>query len=141
MTHIAFSVAIKPIGKQRARSGNGHHYTPAATVAAEAAIRAAFHAAYPRFTPHTGPVEFGVVAEFAVPPSWPKWKRTLALAGLLPHTSKPDADNIAKLACDSLNGHLYADDSAVYALTVRKEYAQAARIVVTATLYDAAVRS
>jgi Holliday junction resolvase RusA-like endonuclease len=142
---VAFSVAIKPVGKERARVvsdayGRAHSYTPPATVAAEVAIRKAFRSAYPRFAPHAGPCEIGIVAEFAVPASWPLWKRTLAHAGLWPHTSRPDADNIAKLVCDALNEHLYADDSSVYALAVRKEYAAVPRVVVTATLFDEPVR-
>jgi len=150
MTTIAFSVPIAPIGKQRARSGNGHHYTPAATVTAEREIRNAFRAAYPRFTPHTGPVELGVVAEFAVPPSWPKWKRLMAHAGLWLHVTKPDASNVLKLVEDALCathktmgavGALYADDSAIFDARCRKEYAQAGRIVVRATLYEQPVRS
>lgn len=37
-----------------------------------------------------------------------------------PDTQKPDADNIAKLVLDALNGHAYADDSQVAALYVVK---------------------
>lgn len=38
----------------------------------------------------------------------------------LHHTSKPDADNIAKGVCDALNGVGFKDDSQVVELVVRK---------------------
>ena len=134
---LAFSLAMQPVGKQRARSTrSGHHYTPAETVAAERTVREAFREAYPGFEPHTGPVEFSVIAEFPVPASWPKWKRLAAALDLWKHTTKPDASNILKLVEDALNGCMYADDSAIFDGHCRKVYADTGRVVVRATLYD-----
>ena len=38
---------------------------------------------------------------------------------------KPDADNVAKIVLDSLNGIAWVDDSKVSILTVRKQYSDA----------------
>ena len=43
---------------------------------------------------------------------------------------KPDVDNITKVILDALNGVAYLDDSGVIAVTVEKEYGEAARVEV-----------
>ena len=57
---------------------------------------------------------------FEIPKSWSKSKKENAKW----HTSRPDADNLAKTIKDSLNGILYDDDSQVSWLHIRKQYAQ-----------------
>lgn len=37
---------------------------------------------------------------------------------------KPDADNIAKVICDALNGIAYADDSHIINLMINKKYGE-----------------
>ena len=37
---------------------------------------------------------------------------------------KPDADNIAKIILDALNGTAYHDDAQIVQLSVRKQYAE-----------------
>jgi len=56
---------------------------------------------------------------FEVPKSWSKRKKGAAKF----HTSRPDADNLAKSIKDALNGIAYKDDSQVCYLQVRKQYA------------------
>jgi Holliday junction resolvase RusA-like endonuclease len=46
------------------------------------------------------------------------------------HTKTPDADNLAKFVCDSLNGIFWRDDSIVCHLTVSKEYSNAPRTTI-----------
>ena len=141
VTHdLTFSVPGVPSGKGRHRmTRTGLAYTPAATVAAERAIRAAFRESYPRAKPHDGPVEIAVLALFEPPSSWPKWKRSLALAGLWTHQVAPDCDNIAK-AILALNGIAYADDAQVYDCHTRREYSDVARTVVRLRMFDAQVK-
>lgn len=43
---------------------------------------------------------------------------------------KPDADNIAKIICDSLNNVAYRDDTQVIELTVIKRYAKEPKVKV-----------
>ena len=57
-----------------------------------------------------------------MPESWPKSKKAKALAGIITPTVKPDADNLAKSVCDSLNGVAWADDKQVIKLHVIKAY-------------------
>jgi Holliday junction resolvase RusA-like endonuclease len=45
------------------------------------------------------------------------------LAGSIPPAKKPDADNISKIALDSLNGIVWVDDAQVVSLFIRKRYA------------------
>lgn len=53
----------------------------------------------------------------------------------LPHTSRPDADNLAKLALDSLmRAGLIADDAAVSCLTARKSWSHASQAGVAITV-------
>ena len=47
------------------------------------------------------------------------------------HTRTPDADNLAKLVCDSLNGIFWRDDSCICDLTIKKCYDKVPRTAVT----------
>lgn len=133
-----FIVPGKPQGKQRPRVlRTGITYTPKETKEYEALVRAYFLAAIggEDCRRYRGPVQVAleIHAEFRVPKAWPKWKRRAALAGLIPHLSKPDWDNIGKIVADALRDLAYADDSQVTLGVVRKRYAteDALRVVVT----------
>jgi Holliday junction resolvase RusA-like endonuclease len=65
-----------------------------------------------------------VQAIFGVPASWPLSKRDKALAGLLWPTGTPDYDNVAKIACDALNGIAFVNDSQIVKATVEKRYGE-----------------
>jgi Holliday junction resolvase RusA-like endonuclease len=79
-----------------------------------------------------GPLDVAVHAYFAIPQSWPVWKKRAAVAGSVLHTIKPDADNIAKCV-DAFNGLLWSDDSRIATLTVKKSYSTVPRVVVVVT--------
>lgn len=117
---VSFIVPGVPVAKGRARATrSGHHYTPAKTRAAEAAVRAAWIEKFGTDRePHKGPVELHVLAMFPIPKSWPKSKRE----GALFHTSRPDLDNVVKLIKDALNGLAWVDDSSVVKLSASKNY-------------------
>ena len=61
---------------------------------------------------------------FPAPASWSKAKRARALAGVDWHTSKPDADNVAKAILDACNGVVFRDDSQIVMLTATKEFSE-----------------
>lgn len=63
-----------------------------------------------------------IVAVYPVPSSYSKRKTVSALAGDLLPAKKPDADNIAKIVADALNGLAYEDDAQITQLTVLKRY-------------------
>ena len=114
MTSITFSVPVVR-GKARPRvTRNGHAYTPAPTREAEDAIRHEWCrvACGAQAMPHV-PVTVEIVTERQVPKS--------KSVSSEPDTFKPDADNVAKLVLDALNGIAWADDSQVTHLDVRQQ--------------------
>lgn len=127
---IRFTVPGLPQGKGRARFGNGRTYTPAKTIAYEGLIALAAQQAMDGAELLTGPVYLTVTAFFPIPASWSKKRRAEANARLTWHTSKPDADNIAKAAGDALNGIIFRDDSQVAFAKVMKHYGETPRLEV-----------
>jgi Holliday junction resolvase RusA-like endonuclease len=118
-----FESAVKPQGKARPRlSLSGHAYTPRNTVLAENRISLDCRRAM-RFDakPTECPVRVVIKAQFQIPRSLSHAKQT-ALVGCAV-TKKPDADNIAKLVLDALNGVAYRDDKQVYSVSISKVYA------------------
>lgn len=69
-----------------------------------------------------GPLEAVLEMRFPVPASWSKAKRARALAGVDWHTSKPDADNVAKAILDACNGVVFRDDAQVVMLVATKAF-------------------
>ena len=142
MECITLIVPGAPASKLRARSlRGGGHYTPAPTRAAERHIGNIWAATHGLRHPHEGPVVVDVAATFEPPTSWPKWRRTLALAGTWPHVVKPDIDNVVKLVKDALNGLAWRDDSQVIAITGRKLYGEQPATSITITFLPTPERS
>ncbi len=119
---VRFTVPGKPIGKGRARAtlrgGKARLYTPGKTVAYEGLIALAGQSAMAGSTPFAGAVTVTVTAVFGIPTSWSKLRKQAAYW----HTSKPDADNIAKALGDGLNGVCWLDDSQVASMRILKVY-------------------
>lgn len=122
-----FTVYGEPRGKGRPRfNKNGHTYTPADTAKYERMVRAMFLSRYPR-AEKIGkdiPVRAKINAYYKIPDSAGKGKKQLMKAGLIRPTKRVDADNIAKILLDALNGYAYHDDAQVVELEVKKLYAQ-----------------
>lgn len=122
MTNETIVIKGTPIAKARPRfTKTGRTYTPAQTKQAEQAILLAWLGQVGNRAPHTGPVMVRVQFVFTPPASWPKWKRELAEAGRIPHTTKPDTDNLLKIL-DGLNGHAWIDDAQLINVHGRKDY-------------------
>ena len=81
------------------------------------------------------PVSVRIEAYFPVPKSFSNKRAGKALAGEIAPTKKPDADNIAKIICDALNGVAYMDDTQVIELTVVKKYAKEPKVKVSISAY------
>ena len=125
----------KPQGKARARTvncgGRVHSFTPEKTVLYENLIKVCFEQAKPKdWEPLQGWVEMTIRAVFEVPKSYSKKRREWCLQGFEKPTVKSDADNIAKVFCDALNGIAYADDKQIIKLVVTKEYGEEAGVEV-----------
>lgn len=119
----SFTVPGKPMGKQRARvnTTTGTVYTPDKTARYENLVALAGQEAMRSQPPVTGPLDVTVILAMPIAISWPKKKQSLAAAGRIFPTGKPDLDNAAKLL-DGLNMVVWADDSQIVDLTVQKRY-------------------
>ena len=119
---VTFTVPGKPRGKGRPRVVNGHAYTDPQTYQYEQLIKISYLNSVPaRNRMHEGPLVVELQADFAPPESWSKKRKAMAMEGGLPHTSKPDLDNIVK-CLDALNGLAWHDDSQIIGIVARKEY-------------------
>lgn len=127
---VKFFVPGPPQGKARPRvvrrqDGRSLAYTPDKTVKYEGLVQREYIAqsgGY-RFDPDV-PLSVLITAVFPVPKSTSKKQRAEMLSGIISPMKKPDADNIAKIICDALNGIAYADDSHIVNLMINKEYGE-----------------
>ena len=112
-----------PKGKGRPRFSrkSGTAYTPTTTRRYEAALRAAGQEAMGDSPPLEGPLRVIVEALMPIPVSWPKKRRSAALAGETYPTTTPDWENIAK-CCDGLNSVCWVDDRQIVDGRVIKRY-------------------
>lgn len=120
MREITFTIAGLPVAFARSGGRGTIRFTPkkqrlagnhAADVAAEAM------AEHPLLE---GPIKVAILAVWPWPASASAKKR--AALGAQYRTSRPDADNVAKLICDALNGVCWGDDAQVVVLQVEKQY-------------------
>lgn len=127
---VIFTVPGEPQGKARARTCGGHTYTPEKTVLYENLIKTEYarqcgNRKFATLSDGTAqPVAVRIEAVYGIPKSYSKKKRERALNGELAPTKKPDADNIAKVVCDALNGVAYVDDTQVIDLRVFKRFGE-----------------
>ena len=126
---MKFEILGKPIGKGRPRLGKYSTYTPQKTVNYETLVKWTFVNTFKNFKPIEGAVKAKITAIFTIPKSYSKKKKEELLAKL-DYTKKPDADNIAKIILDSLNGLAYKDDSQVSCLLVLKDYGEQEKVIV-----------
>lgn len=118
-----------PQGKARARTfynprlGKHQSVTPGKTVLYENLIKTCYLRAHEGECYENEPLEVIIRAYYEIPKSWSKKNRQAALDREAFPTKKPDADNIAKVVCDALNGLAYNDDKQIVDLLVMKRYA------------------
>lgn len=124
---IAFTIPGEPVAFARAGANGGQRFTPKRQRDFMALVRLAASKAMDGQEPFAGPVQLSIRAAYLVPTSWPKKKAALAKW----RTSKPDADNIAKIVSDAMNTIVFADDAQVVSLTVQKVYGPLAGVTVS----------
>lgn len=73
-------------------------------------------------------IKMWITAYYKPPESLSK-KKQKEIIGMF-RDKKPDADNIAKIVCDALNGVAYDDDKQVVLLVVAKVYGEEDKLVV-----------
>ena len=91
--YYSFQVWGTPIGKERARKGRGHFYTPPKTKAYENLIKTTFLSLYRKLNDEHK-----------------KWKLTVCVVG---QNIRADGDNILKSVADALQGLIYKNDRQV----------------------------
>ena len=125
-----FFFFFKRMGKQRprivSRGRFSKAYTPKETVNYEQWVKACYIEQTDGYMFEDNPrgLEVDIFAYYKMPKGTSKKKRDDMLAGRINPTKKPDADNIAKIVCDSLNGIAYSDDARIIRLNVIKSYAE-----------------
>lgn len=121
---VNFYIPGTPQGKARPRfTKTGRTYTPQKTVDYENTVKIMYRRACGSAKFEQGvSLKINITAYFGVPKSTSKKKRDEMLKGNIRPTKKPDADNIAKVIADSLNGLAYYDDSQLVEVNVRKFY-------------------
>ena len=133
---MIFEVQGKPTGKARARTfynanlGRTQSITPQGTVSYENLVKTCYTQKLEQIEGTGGwfdkqPLAMTVIAYFEIPKSASKKNREKMVMGLLLPTKKPDADNIAKIICDALNGVAYHDDTQIVQLNIIKRYTAA----------------
>jgi len=127
--YMFFEVPGTPRGKQRPRvvrqNGRTISFTPDQTVQYENLVRWCYKTAEnsKRF-PDDMPLKVIINAYYEIPKSVSKKKRAQMITGEIRPTKKPDADNIAKIICDALNGIAYRDDAQVVTCIINKRYSE-----------------
>ena len=133
MTQISFTIPGNPVGKGRPRAttinGMARMYTPKKTASYETLVVMAYTTAYGSVKIDHGPIAIHLLATFEMPLSWSMKKRREHDRKYC--DKKIDADNIAKIVCDALNGVAYHDDRQVANLTVLKRWGQDGSVSVT----------
>lgn len=116
-TSVDFTVPfVRGKGRVRFVRKTGRTYTPDATAEAMERIRAAYvKAANGKSAPKGVPVYVEISTYRQLPKSRPKKVESE------PDVFKPDADNIAKLVLDALNGVAWVDDTQIVRLLVDKD--------------------
>lgn len=129
-----FDVEGEPFAKQRPRATRKGRfitvYTPRETKLYEAKVLRAYQKIY-KNKQLDGDLTVNIDGKFSVPKSVSKSKAEKMLTGEIPHTKKPDCDNMAKVCLDALNGKAYPDDAIINRLNVSKEYSDTAKVRIT----------
>lgn len=126
MKEIEFEVP-GVMGKMRARTvkrGNfTTSYTPKEDVIYENLVKTLYlNKANGLMWNDKEPIEVHIVAYFDIPRSYSKKKSKEAVEHQMFPCKKPDADNIAKIILDGLNGVAYHDDAQIVLLTILKVF-------------------
>lgn len=144
MKFLRFVVEGDPVGKQRPRfSGAGagavRTYTPKKTKDYELLVQDNYliqigQRGIGYFEPQEA-VYLLIDAVFRIPASMSKGDRKKAISGEILPVKRADADNIAKVCMDALNGYLYHDDSQVVEVYCRKMYGEQPKVIIRAADY------
>lgn len=123
---IEIYLAGEPVGKGRPRfvKATGRAFTPEKTVRFEDRLSMAAQLAMDGRPLLEGPLIAELEIRMSIPASKSKTWKADAAKGIIRPTKKPDADNFAKML-DACNLVVWADDSQIVELIIRKFYHEA----------------
>ena len=125
MTEIVFVVPGDAVGKGRPRAARTRAgvrmYTPAKTEQYERLVQH-YAMSCNGMRLLEGPLQIELDVGVSIPASWSNKRKAAAKAGREMPAKKPDADNILKAICDSLNGIAYRDDAQIVRVVLGKRY-------------------
>lgn len=121
---IQFTIPGDPVPFARAGANGKRRFTPKKQSDFMGVIKHFAAEAMDGKPPIEGPVELQIDAFYVVPQSWSKKKTAEARW----KSSKPDADNIAKILKDAIKSIVWIDDAQVARLIVSKQYGPTARM-------------
>ncbi len=133
---VRFTIPGQPVGKGRPKfstvCGHVNTYTPAKTANYEALVKYGYQIQCRGFKfEKKVPLDVRIIAYFGIPTSTSKKKAKTMKDHIERPVIKADADNIAKVILDALNGIAYYDDAQIVDMQVRKFYDEKPRVVVT----------
>lgn len=115
---ISFCIPGDAVPFARAGANGRRRFTPRRQADFQATVKLFGSRAFAGREPLAGPVSMTMRVTYAVPASWPKWKKAIAVW----KPSKPDGDNLFKIVADALNGIAWVDDAQIVDLSVQKKY-------------------
>lgn len=138
MKYLRFAVEGDPVGKQRPRfSGAGagvRTYTPQKTKDYERLVQDNYYIQCgSKFMGYFEPQEavyMLIDAVFRMPKGFSKADKQKAISGEILPLKRADADNIAKVCMDALNGYAYHDDAQIAEVYCRKMYGEQPKVVI-----------
>lgn len=140
MNKINFTIPGAPVGKGRPRfARHGGHvkaYTPEKTANYENLVKLFASQVMCGRAPMVRPISISISIYMPIPASWSKRRQDLAERGLIGATTKPDWDNVGKVAADAMNGIVYDDDKQIVRAMVSKEYSIVPRVEVSVQEYE-----
>ena len=143
---VSFAVPGQPVAKARPRARTvkrkgtlgtsprdftSHIYTPQGTSDYEARCRVSVLRAMQGRPLFDGAVDVDLEFHFPMPKRWNEPTREQAARGVIPHSGKPDIDNLAKSLLDALPGIAIQDDANVVRLNLYKRYGHEPQTLVT----------
>lgn len=136
MKTICFIVPGDPMGKLRHRQARGRVFNHPANIFYEGLVREIADEAMQGLDLFEGPLHVVIRVRKTPPASWSEKRRKAAIGTWC--EAKPDADNVAKIVTDAMNGDrqtglgkVYGDDAQIAMLEVTKIYAAEPSVHVT----------
>jgi Holliday junction resolvase RusA-like endonuclease len=117
---VEFFVPGEPVAFARSGGNGARRFTPKKQRDFMALVQLAAHTAMRGRPALQGALMATIAATYSIPASWSKKKRNDVC--LYWKTSRPDADNLAKICMDSLNEIAFNDDAQIVCLQVSKRY-------------------